>query len=67
MFSDYTQTITSRSQEQLPLPMDDEPEMDRGLPAVRRERDRWVSPATEKKIEKAWGPKDPATSARSAR
>jgi len=46
-----------RSQEQLPLPMDDGPEMNRGLPAVLRQRDRWVSPATEKRIEEAWGPR----------
>ena len=39
--------------------MDDEPEMDRGLPAVLRQRDRWVSSTTEKKIEEAWGPKGP--------
>jgi len=31
--------------------------MDRGLPAVLRQRDRWVSPATEKKFEEAWGPR----------
>jgi len=57
MFSDYTRTTISRSQEQLPLSMDDGPEMDRGLPAVLRQRDRWVSPRTEKKIEEAWGPR----------
>jgi len=57
MFSDYTRTTISRSQEQLPLSMDDGPEMDRGLPAVLRQRDRWVSPMTEKKIEEAWGPR----------
>jgi len=59
MLSDYTRTTISRSQEQLPLPMDDGPEMDRGLPAVLRQRDRWVSPATEKRIEEAWGPRGP--------
>jgi len=57
MLSDYTRTTTSRSQEQLPLPMDDGLEMDRRLPAVLRQRDRWVSPATEKRIEEAWGPR----------
>jgi len=59
MFSDYTRTTISGSQEQLPLSMDDEPEMDRGLPAVLCQRDRWVSSTTEKKIEEAWGPKGP--------
>jgi len=49
---------TSRSQDQLPpLPMDDKPEMDRGLPVVLRQRHRWVSWMTERKIEDAWGPK----------
>jgi len=57
MFSDYTQTTTSRSQEQLPLSMDNGPEMDRGLPAGLHQRHRWVSPTTEKKIEEAWGPR----------
>jgi len=33
--------------------------MDRGLPAVLRQRHRWVSPTTEKKIEEVWGPKGP--------
>jgi len=33
--------------------------MVRGLPAVLRQRDRWVSPATEKRIEEAWGPRGP--------
>jgi len=56
MFSDYTRTTISRSQEQLPLSIDDRPKMDRGLPAVLRQRDRWVSPMTEK-IEEAWGPR----------
>jgi len=59
MLSDYTRTTTSRSQEQLPLPMDDEPEMDRRLPAILRQRDRWVSPATERRIEEVWGPRGP--------
>jgi len=59
MLSDCTRTTTFRSQEQLPLPMDDGPEMDRGLPAVLRQRDRWVSPATERRIEEAWGPRGP--------
>ena len=59
MFSDYTQTTISRSQEQSPLAMDDEPEMDRGLPAALRQQDRWVSSTTEGKIEAAWGPKGP--------
>jgi len=50
----------SRSQDQLPpLPMDDEPEMDRGLPMVLRQRLRWVSRATEQRIEEAWGPRGP--------
>jgi len=31
--------------------------MERGLPAILRRRHRWVSPATEKRIETAWGPK----------
>jgi len=31
--------------------------MDCGLPVVLRQRHRWVSPATEKKIEEAWGPR----------
>jgi len=59
ILSDYTRTIISRSQEQLPPPMDDRSEMDLGMPAVLRQRHRWVSPATEKKIEKAWGPREP--------
>jgi len=59
MFSDYTQTTISRSQEQLPLSMDDGPEMDRGLPAVLHQWHRWVSLATEKKIEEAWGLRGP--------
>jgi len=59
MLLDYTRTTTSRSQEPLPLPMDDGPKMDRGLPAVLCQRDRWVLPATEKKIEEAWGPRRP--------
>jgi len=59
MFSDYTRTTISRSQEQLPLSMDDEPEMARGLPAGLRQRDRWVSSMMERKIEEAWGPKGP--------
>jgi len=59
MLSDHTRTTTSRSQEQLPLPMDDGPEMDRALPVVLRQRDWWVSPATEKRIEEAWGPRGP--------
>jgi len=33
--------------------------MDRGLPVVLRQRHRRVSPATEKKIEEAWGPRGP--------
>jgi len=57
MFSDYTRTTITRSQEQLPLSMDDRPEMDRGLPAVLCQRDRWVSPIKEKKIEETWGPR----------
>jgi len=60
MFSDYTRTTISRSQKQLPLSMDDGPEMDRGLPAVLRQQDRWVSPMREKKIEEAWGPRGPS-------
>jgi len=59
MFSDYTRTTISRSQEQLPLAMDDEPEVDRGLPAALHQQDRWVSSTTEGKIEEAWGPKGP--------
>jgi len=59
MFSDYTRTTISRSQEQLPLSMDDGPEMDSGLPAVLHQRHRWVSPATEKKIGEAWGLRGP--------
>jgi len=59
MFSDYTRTTISRSQEQLSLSMDDGPEMNRGLPAVLRQQNRWVSPMTEKKIEEAWGPRGP--------
>jgi len=52
--------ITSRSQDQRPpLPIDDEPEMDRGLPVVLRRRHRWVSRMTERRIEEAWGPKGP--------
>jgi len=50
----------SRSQDQLPpLPMDDGQEMDRRLPVVLCHRHRWVSPATEKRIEEAWGPRGP--------
>jgi len=50
---------TSRSQDQLsPLPMDDEPAMDRGLPVVLRRRHRWVSRMTDRKIEEAWWPKE---------
>jgi len=45
--------------------MDDEPEMDRGLPVVLRQRHRWKSPATEKKIEGAWGPRGPVRSVKS--
>jgi len=37
--------------------MEEELEMERGLPVVLRRRYRWVSPATEKKIEEAWGPR----------
>jgi len=59
ILSDYTRATISRSQEQLSPPMDDGPEMDRGLPAVLCQRHRWVSPATEKKIEEAWGPRGP--------
>jgi len=41
-----------------PLPMEEEePEMERELPAILHRRHRWVSPATEKRIETAWGPK----------
>jgi len=48
----------SRSKDQLlPLPMNDRPEMDRGLPVVLRQQHRWVSPAMEKKIGEAWGPR----------
>jgi len=39
--------------------MDDEPEMDNGLPVVLRRRHRWVSRQTEWQIEKAWGPSGP--------
>jgi len=59
MFSDCTRPTTSKSQEQLPLPMDDGPDMDRGQPAVLRQQSRWVSPETETKIEEAWGPRGP--------
>jgi len=56
--SDHTRMTTSRSQDQLPpLPIDDEPEMDRGLPVVLRQRHRWVSRTTEQRIEEACGPK----------
>jgi len=49
---------TSRSQDQIPLlPMDNEPEMDRGLPMVLRRQLRWVSWMTERRIEEAWRPK----------
>jgi len=37
--------------------MEEEPETEGGLPATLRRRWWWVSPATEKKIEAAWGPK----------
>ena len=57
MFSDYTRTTISRSQEQPPLSMDDGPEVDRGMPVVLHQRHRWVSPMTEKKIEEARGPR----------
>jgi len=57
MFSDYTRTTISRSQEQLPLSINDEPEMSHGLSAVLHQQHRWVSPTTEKKIEEAWGPR----------
>jgi len=51
---------TSRSQDQLPpLPMDDKPETDYGLPVVLRQRHRWVSRATEQRVEEAWGPRGP--------
>ena len=59
MFSDYTRTTNSRSQEQPPLTMDDEPELDRGLPAALRRQQRWVSSTTDNKIEAAWGPRGP--------
>jgi len=51
---------TFRSQDQLTLlPMKEEPGMDRGLPVVLRRQHRWVSRATERKIEEAWGPSGP--------
>jgi len=37
--------------------MEEEPEMERGLPVVLRRQHRWVSPAMEKKIEETWGPR----------
>jgi len=47
---------TSRSRDQLtPLPMEEEPTMEQGLPVVLRRRHRWVSQATERRIEEAWG------------
>jgi len=47
----------SGSQDQLPsLPMDDKPEVEGRLPVVLRQRRRWVSWATERQIEEAWGP-----------
>jgi len=50
----------SRSQDQLTLlPMEEELEMDRGLPVVLRRRHKWVSRATERKIKEAWGPSGP--------
>jgi len=50
----------SRSKDQLPLlHMDDKPEMNRGLPVALRQRHRWVSRATEQRIEEAWGPTGP--------
>jgi len=51
---------TFRSQDQLTLlPMKEEPEIDRGLPVVLRRQHGWVSRATERKIEEAWGPSGP--------
>jgi len=51
---------TYRSQDQVPLPStDDEPEIDRWLPVVLRQRHRRVSRATEQRIEEAWGPRGP--------
>jgi len=39
--------------------MEEEPETEWGLPVVLRRRHRWVSQATARKIEEAWGPKGP--------
>lgn len=50
---------TSRSRDQLaPLQMKEESETEKGLPVIPHRRLRWVSPALERKIEKAWGPKE---------
>jgi len=48
-------TISRSRAQWTPLPMEEETE--RGLPVVLRQRHRWVSPVTERKIEEAWGPK----------
>jgi len=37
--------------------MEEELETEQGLPVILRQRHRWVSPATDRKIEKAWRPK----------
>jgi len=59
---------TSKSQDQLPqLPIDDELEMDRGLPVVLSQQHRWMSRATEKRIEEAWDQGGPVRSARSVK
>jgi len=58
-----TRVATSRSQNQLaPLPMEEEPESERGLLVILRRRHRWVLRAMERKIEEAWGPKGPRQS-----
>jgi len=49
----------SQPQDQLDhSPIDGEPEMNRGLPVVPRQWHKWVSRATEQRIEEAWGPKE---------
>jgi len=39
--------------------MKEEPATERGLPVVLRQRHRWMSQATQRKIKEAWGPKGP--------